>query len=115
MKCPTFSMFVLAPIFFAGAAIAATTPAEQSRTSKTQSEVDAQSARDSANGSMTNTNLTGDVGTDTSELTTGTTSGTSSGAIVEKSSGQATDQIDKKKKAKKKKHKPTTQESNSEI
>ena len=75
---------------FASTAMAATLPSDQVPPTQTQQ------AQDSANGSMTNTDLSGNVNEDTSQLNTGTTSGTTSGAIIDQTS---------KRKAKKKKHK----------
>lgn len=87
---------------FAATSIAATIPADQSRTSTSDTVQQTQQAQDSANGSMTKTDLTGNVSNDTSELSTGTTSGTTSGAII--------DHTSKKKKRKKKKSNPQNQD-----
>ncbi len=101
LTLPTFALTAL----FAGTVVAATAPTDPKRTTNTQNEIQTQDAQESANGSMTETNLTGNVAEDTSELTTGTTSGMSSGAII--------DHTSKKKKKKKKKPTTTTEESES--
>jgi hypothetical protein len=97
----TLAFSVLAT--FAGAAMATAAPPDQTRMNPSSSDttVRTQQAQDSVNGSMTNTDLTGNVDQDTSALTTGTTSGTTSGAIIDHTSRRP---IKKKTSKKRRKH-----------
>lgn len=81
----------------------------QTASSTSEATVTTKEAQDSANGSMTNTDLTGNIHDDTSALSKESVSGTTSGAIIDHTDGaQPTKSKSKSKKHKKKMSTDTT-------